>query len=64
MNLFFKGHTIRGAVVEMAKQRFRDDAQLRLARIANGKHEKYINGHPKDLEKGRLTNSAQSCTIP
>lgn len=53
MNLFFKGHPIRGAVVEMAKQRFRDDAILRLAKITNEAHPAYINGHPKDQEKGR-----------
>jgi len=53
MNIFFKGHPIRGAVVEMARQRFREEAVLRLAKIANGAHEDYLNGHPKDAEKGR-----------
>lgn len=58
MNLFFKGHPIRGAVVELAKQKFRDDAILRLAKIANGKHPDYVNGCPKDAEKGRLTKTS------
>ena len=57
MNLFFTGHPIRGAVVEMAKQRFRDEAVLRLARIANGAEPTYVNGSPKDAEKGRLTKA-------
>lgn len=57
MNLFFKGHPIRGAVVESAKQKFRDDAILRLARIANDAEPQYVNGSPKDAEKGRLTRA-------
>lgn len=59
MNIFLRGHTVRGAVVEMAKQRFRDDATLRLARIANGKQKEYVNGSPKAAEKGTLTSPAE-----
>lgn len=57
MNLapFFSGRGVRSQIVEIAKQRFRDDAILRLARIANGAEPDYENGNPKDEEKGRST---------
>lgn len=40
-------------VVEDFARRHKEDCQLRLARIANGKHPDYVNGNPKDAEKGR-----------
>jgi len=49
----FKGLGARSEVVEDARQRAKEDAQLRLARITNGVHPDYINGNPKDKEKGR-----------
>lgn len=60
MNLapFFIGRGLRSQVVEIAKQKFREDAQLRLARIANNAEPEYRNGHPKATEKG-LTNAAE-----
>lgn len=39
--------------VEDACRKNREEAQLRLARIHNGAHPDYQNGHPKDAEKGR-----------
>lgn len=39
--------------VEAIKARAKEDAERRLALIQNGKHPDYINGHPKDQEKGR-----------
>lgn len=64
MNLapFFSGNKIRSKVVEIARQKFRDDATLRLARIANGVQPEYQNGHPKDAEKGRLTKQTRRST--
>lgn len=55
MNLapFFIGRGIRAQVVEIAKEKFRDEATLRLARIANGAEPQYVNGSPK----GRLTRA-------
>lgn len=38
-------------VVQNLARRFKEDAQLRLARIANGVDPKYKNGHPKHKEK-------------
>jgi len=39
--------------VEAVKARAKEDAERRLALIANGKHPDYINRCPKDAEKGR-----------
>lgn len=39
--------------VEEIKAREKENAELRLARIHNGVHPDYKNGHPKDSEKGR-----------
>jgi hypothetical protein len=39
--------------VEDACRKHKEDCQLRLARIQNGTHPDYQNGHPKDAEKGR-----------
>lgn len=39
--------------VEAVKAKAKEDAERRLALIANGKHPNYMNGHPKDAEKGR-----------
>lgn len=52
MNLVFKGARQSSGAVEDAKQYFRDQATLRLARITNGVHPDYINGSPKGREKG------------
>jgi len=41
-----------GVVNDLIRQH-REDCQLRLARIQNGKDPRYKNGHPKDREKGR-----------
>jgi hypothetical protein len=40
-------------VVQNLARKFKEDAQLRLARIQNGAHPDYKNGNPKDREKGR-----------
>ena len=39
--------------VEDACRMQKEAAQLRLARIQNGTHPDFANGHPKDAEKGR-----------
>ena len=51
----FKSLTVGSetCVVQTLARKFKEDAQLRLARIANGAHPDYKNGHPKDREKGR-----------
>jgi len=38
-------------VVQSLARKFKEDAQLRLARIANNSHPEYKNGHPKNREK-------------
>lgn len=38
--------------VEALKAREKEDAVLRLARIQNGAHPDFKNGHPKSKEKG------------
>ncbi len=38
-------------VVQDLARRFKEDAILRLARIANNSHPDYKNGHPKNREK-------------
>lgn len=48
-----KGESRYTEAVERIKARAKEDAELRLARITNGVHPEYINGHPKDREKGR-----------
>lgn len=48
-----KGESRYTDVVEKLKARAKEDAELRLARIFNGKEPGYQNGHPKDREKGR-----------
>lgn len=48
-----KGESRYTDVVEKIKARAAEEAELRLARIFNGKEREYINGHPKDREKGR-----------
>jgi hypothetical protein len=47
-----KGESRRSQVVEDAVQRRKEDAQLRLARIANNAEPSHKNGHPKSAEKG------------
>lgn len=49
----FKGLRTETTVVDDAMRNHREECQLRLARIQNGKHPEYTNGHPKDAEKGR-----------
>lgn len=46
--------------VESVKAREKEEAELRLARIMNGAHPDYQNGHPKDAEKGRKVNMKRS----
>lgn len=41
----------RADVVAAFKQN--EERALRLARIQNGTHPDFLNGHPKDQEKGR-----------
>lgn len=48
-----KGESRYTDAVEKIKARAKEDAELRLARIFNGKEPDYQNGHPKDREKGR-----------
>jgi hypothetical protein len=38
-------------VVQNLARKFKEDAQLKLARIANNSHPLYRNGHPKSKEK-------------
>jgi hypothetical protein len=47
-----KGESRKSDVVEDAVQRRKDEAQLRLARIANNAEPSHKNGHPKSVEKG------------
>jgi hypothetical protein len=37
--------------VQSLAKKFKEDAQLRLARIANNQHPDFKNGHPKSKEK-------------
>lgn len=39
--------------VDQAAAKHKEACELRLAMIQNGAHPDYINGHPKDAEKGR-----------
>lgn len=48
-----KGESRYTSAVEKVMARAREDAELRLARIMNGAEPEYINGCPKDREKGR-----------
>lgn len=48
-----KGDSRYASAVEKVLARAKEDAELRLARITNGAHPEYKNGHPKDREKGR-----------
>lgn len=48
-----KGESRLTDIVEQMKARAAEEAELRLARIFNGAEPDYINGHPKDTEKGR-----------
>lgn len=43
----------RGGKIAAAFKR-REERALRLAKIQNGTHPDFLNGHPKDQEKGRL----------
>jgi hypothetical protein len=47
-----RGDSRKSQVVEDAVQRQKEDAQLRLARIANNAEPSHKNGHPKAVEKG------------
>lgn len=44
--------------VDQAAAKHKEDCELRLAQIMNGTHPDYINGHPKDAEKGRRRSKA------
>lgn len=48
-----KGESRYTYVVEQMRAKAKEEAELRLARIFNGKEPEYKNGHPKDREKGR-----------
>lgn len=53
---FAKGSRL-SKVVEDATQQFKDDAKLRLARIANGKEPSHKNGAaPRSCKGGRCTS--------
>lgn len=45
--------SLKSEAVEEAAAQHAEECELRLARIQNGKHPEYQNGHPKDAEKGR-----------
>lgn len=45
--------------VEAVNAKRKEDAELRLARIANGVEPAYQNGHPKDAEKGRIVSESK-----
>lgn len=50
---FIKSKGVReDDAVEQAHALRQEEATLRLARIQNGVHPDYINGHPKAAEKG------------
>lgn len=51
MNTIHPGSQRISNAVEQAKELFREQAAVRLARITNGTHPDYINGHPKSAEK-------------
>ncbi len=46
-----KGHVPDATLA--AKERHKEECELRLARIMNGAEPAYRNGNPKDAEKGR-----------
>lgn len=53
---FIKSKGIRADdAVEQARALRQEEITLRLARIQNGVHPDYVNGHPKAAEKGTLT---------
>lgn len=51
MNGPFPGSQRVSNAVELAKERFKEEAQLRLARIMNNAEPSHANGHPKSAEK-------------
>lgn len=50
-NVIHPGSQRTSNAVELAKERFREAAAVRLARITNNAEPDYKNGHPKASEK-------------